>query len=113
MKSLIRQLLIISVLFMGTEGAWDIGSEAHPHGDSYAHQSDVSNPDTGVQTDADPNPLPDDDGNLCDHLCHGHMSSIALDHSNFSMAGASKFYAFHATMISNRFRAPPTPPPNV
>ncbi len=107
MQSLLRQILIISVLFMSTEGAWDMTTESHPHGDQYAHQADADD-----QASADSEPLSDGDGDHCGSLCHGHLTSITVELASFDLVQPDGYYALNPKLISNGSQAPPTPPPN-
>ncbi len=108
MRLIIYQILVIAVLFMNTEGAWDMAKESHPHSNKFAHQVDEDQ-----QLTTDPDPLSDGNGSYCEHLCHGHMSSIAADPTHFDLTGSGGYYAFHVAPLSSRLQAPPTPPPNV
>jgi hypothetical protein len=112
MQSLIRQLLIISVLFMGADGAWDLAIESHLHGDQHAHQSDVDGQNLADPVDTGPDPLADADSAHCEHLCHGHMTSIAANLANFGLGQSDGYYSFEANRLTDRSQAPPTPPPN-
>jgi hypothetical protein len=108
MQSLICQLLAISVLFMSTEGLWDMAKETHPHSDIYAHQ--VDNPNHDIATDVDP--LSDDCADHCQNLCHGHLSSIATNGTEELLVASNTFYALTSSHLSGLSQAPPTPPPH-
>ena len=107
MRLIICQLLAVSVLFMGVEGAWDMAKESHAHKDHVAHQSDADDASPG-----DPDPFSDGNGNECGHMCHGHMSSITGDCETLLVVVPDNYFAFSPSTYSNRSQAPPTPPPN-
>ncbi len=113
MQTLIRQLLVISVLFMGTESAWDLAIESHAYGDQYAHQSDSGDQDSANQAGSDPDQLPDGNNSHCGHSYHGDASSIVVNLANFGLTLSDDYYALNSTLYSSRSQAPPTPPPNV
>ncbi len=108
MRLIICQILVIAVLFMSTEGAWDMANESHPHSDKLAHQVDEDQ-----QAPIDPDPLSDGNGSHCEHLCYGHLTSITADTSHFGLPAPGGYFAFHSTPLSSRLQAPPTPPPNI
>ena len=95
------------MLFMSAEGAWDMAKESHAHRDSMAHQVDVDD-----QAPPQSNPLPGGEGNHCDHLCHGHTSSITASFAELVIAASSKYHVFNSSQPSDISQAPPTPPPN-
>jgi hypothetical protein len=107
MRSTICYFLIISVLFMSTEGLWDMAKETHPHSDMYAHQIDANHP---AATDS--NPLSDDCADHCQNLCHGHLSSIAANSSEALLLTTDTFLTVGSPHIPVLSQAPPTPPPN-
>jgi hypothetical protein len=107
MRSTICYFLIISVLFMSTEGLWDMAKETHPHSDVYAHQIDANHP---AATDS--NPLSDDCADHCQNLCHGHLSSIATNSSEELLLTIDTFLIVGNSHIPVLSQAPPTPPPN-
>jgi len=107
MQSLVQQFLIISVLFLSTEGAWDLANEPHPHGNHDTQQSDMDD-----QATIDPDPLADADDDHCGSLCHGHLTSIAVELASFDLVLSDGYYPLNPKLISNGLRAPPTPPPN-
>jgi len=113
MQALMRQILIISILFMGTEGAWDLAIESHAHGDQYAYQSDSGDQDPGDPAGTDPDPLPSGDSNHCGHSYHGDTLSIVMNLANSGLTSPDNYYALNSTLFSSRSQAPPTPPPNV
>lgn len=108
MQAFICQLLAISVLFMSTEGLWDMANETHPHSDIYAHQ--VDNPNHDIATDIDP--LSDDCADHCQNVCHGHLSSITANGTDDLWVASDTFHALTSSYVSGLFLAPPTPPPN-
>jgi hypothetical protein len=108
MKSIICQLLAISVLFMSTEGLWDMANETHPHGDIYAHQIDADHSEiSGVD------PLTEDCADHCTNYCHGHFSVIPGNDESISLNVDAKYRILASTYFSASPQAPPTPPPNV
>jgi len=113
MQILIRQLLIISVLFMGTEGAWDLAIEPHAHGDQYTQQAAADDQNLADQAGSDPDRMPDGNNSHCGHSYHGDTSSIAVNLANFSLILCDDYHALNSTLFSSRSQAPPTPPPNV
>jgi hypothetical protein len=107
MRSIVCYVLIISVLFMSTEGLWDMAKETHPHNDLYAHQVDANHP---AATDS--NPLSDDCLDHCQNLCHGHLSSIVSNSSEALLLTTESFLTVGNAHIPVLLQAPPTPPPN-
>ncbi len=107
MRSLICHLLVLSVLYMSAEGAFDMTKEPHAHGDSTGHQLISDNP-----LPAQPDPLSDETDKQCGHLCHGHNSSIVSDSNPHLMAVSSRYNPFVLFSIATLLQAPPTPPPN-
>jgi hypothetical protein len=108
MRLYICRLLVVSVLFMSTEGLWDMAKEAHPHSDVYAHQVDADHSSADGK-----NPLTEDCQDHCSNYCHGHFSVIPGNDARFSLNSADKYQILATTQLSATPRAPPTPPPNV
>lgn len=107
MRTFICHLLIFSVLYMSTEGAFDMAKESHAHGDNTVHHIDADG-----HSPVKPEPLSDDSGNECGHLCHGHSSSITSDSNTLVMVESNRYDAFSLSLHSSLPQAPPTPPPN-
>ncbi len=109
MKSFWCKFVMISVLFMSLDGAADIESTGHPHGDDggqlYAAQT-VSSVDTASASDFDVQ--------HCEHCCHGHTFSIVGQIAAIlpSLIDTDQQAAV-APQIRHSAHAPPTPPPNV
>jgi len=100
--------VMISVFFMGMDGAVDVASTGH------AHDGDATNL-VGEHTAASPDSAPVSDPVIdhYEHCCHGHMSSIT-GHVIFPVptliAGDQRMGI--APHVRNFAQAPPTPPPN-
>lgn len=107
MRTSICYLLIFSVLYMSAEGAWDMAKESHAHRDNTVHQINADD-----HTPINPDPLSDESGNQCGHLCHGHTSSITSDSNTLVMVESNRYDAFSLSPHSSLSQAPPTPPPN-
>ncbi len=108
MKQIICHILAIAVLFLSTEGLWDMTNESHPHGDVYAHQLD----DHEHHTIGESDPLTEDCADHCSNVCHGHMASVVANNPVPAVADASSINRRVSSVIVNRSLAPPTPPPN-
>ncbi len=106
MKPFICHLLAFAVLFMSTEGLWDMANETHPHSDIYAHQVDADH--SGVD-DADP--LTEDCADHCNNYCHGHFSVIPGNSDGISLHAGAHHQILVSTHFSATPQAPPTPPP--
>jgi hypothetical protein len=107
MKPIICQLLAIAVLFMSTEGLWDMANETHPHSDIYAHQVDVDHSKiNGVD------PLTEDCADHCSNYCHGHFSVALGNDDSIALNSDVKYQILASTHFSATSQAPPTPPPN-
>jgi hypothetical protein len=107
MRVFIYHLLAISVLFMSTEGLWDMAKETHAHSDYYAHQTDANH-----QISADTDPLSKDCADHCQNVCHGHVSVIAPNSTDISQLASNSLQALNPTLFTSSTPAPPTPPPN-
>ena len=108
MKQIICHILAITVLFLSTEGLWDMANETHPHGDVYAHQLD----DHEHHTIGDSDPLSNDCADQCSNVCHGHMASVVANDSVLTVADASSMNRRVSSIVISRPLAPPKPPPN-
>ena len=101
---------MFSVLFMSLDGAADIPSVGHPHGDEEVYQRD-SQPTTttAVVTDS----TADQNAEHCEHCCHGHVVSIAEQEASvtppLTLPDRKVVPDLH---VRNLAQAPPTPPPN-
>jgi len=107
-EKIVCLVLAFSVLYLSTEGLWDMAKESHPHGNDYAHVLD--NPDH--QTIGDSDPLSDDCADHCANVCHGHLASIVGNNYVSAIANAGyQQYGLSSKIISHPL-TPPTPPPN-
>lgn len=111
MRNILCHLLVISMLYVSVEGAWDMAWESHAHQESAAHQLDFA--DADASNKASGNPSEDVDANHCGHLCHGHTSAIAVAGFAFAAADLHDYRTLNSTPHSIPSQAPPTPPPNV
>lgn len=107
MRSIICYILISSVLFMGTEGLWDMAKETHPHDDVYAHQMDANH-----SSASDKATNTDDCADHCPNVCHGHSSSIISVDSGSFLLTINEYSTLTNIDIPARTLAPPTPPPS-
>ena len=102
-RRLISCLFIISLLFVGVEGAMDSVAGEHPH------DSD------STQLSADTGDIPsiDIDGH-CEHCHHAQISYIGGEIVAIHIVdiGQQRF-SLYSLNITNSAQAPPTPPPNV
>lgn len=110
MRAALCHFVILSMLFMGMDGAADMASEGHPHSDQVAHQFDTSNPgspDTESDTDSG------QDVDHCEQCCHGHTASVI---AQFPLLAPTTGTGDHLCLLTrhvvNDAQAPPTPPPN-
>ncbi len=109
MRSFWCIFVMISVLFMSVDGAADIETSGHPHGDGAASLVDSQSAPT-----ADVASNSDFDIDHCEHCCHGHTFSIVgqvtvvlppMIETDLQVAIAPQ--------VRHSAHAPPTPPPNV
>lgn len=96
------------MLFMSTEGLWDMAKEAHPHSDIYAHQIDEHQ----HQFDGE-DPLADDCEDQCSNYCHGHFSALLAIDIRITSNAEPRYQILTSAPYSAQPQAPPTPPPNV
>lgn len=110
MRRFVSQLVIVSVLFMGIEGATDTLPDGVPHGDDGAHWVEL-----GHALDKHDGSVPESqlDGDHCQHCCHGHCTTIV---SQFclclALIGSGEIRSPDPSHLRNFAQAPPTPPPN-
>jgi len=99
---------MISVLFMSVDGAADIESTGHPHGDDAASLADSQSAST---TDA--SSAAEFSVDHCENCCHGHTFSIV---GQVAIILPSRIETDQQIVIAPQIRhsahAPPTPPPN-
>lgn len=110
MRSLIGQIVIVSLLFVSLEGTTDVVTDGVPHGDEVSHQSEF-----GHSLEKHDGSVPDSelDGDHCEHCCHGHSSTITSQlASNIAPEVSGDRLADHRNHLQNFAQAPPTPPPN-
>jgi len=101
MRPFIYQFVILSVLFMSAEGAFDMMIDGHPHDDNLSQQVDTnSNTDT------------EQDATHCEHCCHGHLVSIGVQHASMALVYVTGHQRRSTPHVLNHDQAPPTPPPN-
>jgi len=105
-RRLIACLFIISLLFVGVEGAMDSVAGEHPHDGEF----------TQLAADIDDISLIDiDDGSgHCQHCHHASASCISdeIVAIHFFDIGPQRFSRYSLN-FTNSAQAPPTPPPNV
>ena len=108
MRRLLCQIVMFSVLFMSLDGAADIPSVGHPHGDDPTYQLDSQRFTAAVVT----NSTADQNAEHCEHCCHGHVVSIAEQEASVTPpATLPERKAAPAIHFRNLTQAPPTPPP--
>ena len=100
---------MLSMLYMSAEGAVDVASDGHPHGDDLTHQIDAT-PSLSPSTDTAPDTNLENDH--CEHCCHGHLVSITSKLESALLADANDHLTIHVPRVLNYAQAPPTPPPN-
>ena len=107
MRTLICQLVLLSVLVMSAEGAMDVATDGLPHGDDPTHQIDAtqsSSSDTNSDTDLE--------GVHCQHCCHGHVSITPHFLATTAHNSATEHQTGQTPYVLNYAQAPPVPPPD-
>jgi len=108
MQSMIRKALMFSMLFMSIEGAADIVSDGHPHGDDPTHAVDVK-----PSSEHDPAAAVDLNTGHSEDCCHGHLASIMVaPPSSTAYVHRADLQSGDAPFVPNYAQAPPNPPPN-
>lgn len=105
-------LMVVAMLFMGIDAAFDIARSGHAHADPTAqhdgHAGCANAPTGGVHCNAD---APDSDH--CEHCCHGHISMLAVSQPSLPAAYPTLQPDARSPILPADFAlAPPTPPPN-
>ena len=101
LRPFISYLFILSLLFMGIEGAVDSVGVEHPHGDEYAHVLDSDDSDL------------EGNSSHCQHGCHGHWSCILGRLTVMNDDATDQKFPIYEPHVLKLAQAPPTPPPNV
>lgn len=107
MRTTVCQILILSVLYMGADAAWDMALESHAHQEAAAHQLED---EPGTNSPPDPTGEPRNDH--CGHLCLGHTCAIAMSEPQFAADYGQTHRILDDVPRSIASPAPPTPPPN-
>lgn len=106
MRFFVCTAMIVSMLFLSLDGAMDIVSQGHPHGDAAEL----------VDADSITTKLPGSDTgseNHCEHCCHGHFAGIVVQLASMALHPAPGTLRSPPILFDlGHARAPPTPPPN-
>ncbi len=111
MKSFWCISIIVSVLFMGMEGAADMLFDGLPHADEAAsHEDEFGHSLAAHDDETFSGDLSDEH---CKHCCHGHSAGVTGEFASISTPFVpSDVDIGCSTPVHNYAQAPPTPPPN-
>ncbi|ANO49999.1 hypothetical protein BA177_01080 [Woeseia oceani] len=110
MQHAVCQLVLISVLFLSLDSAADRVSDGHPHGGMDDVNGTLALCLAPTLDDEEHNDI---DENHCEHCCHGHASSIAMDAGKNAAPNPAASASRRLSQLNARDgTAPPTPPPN-
>lgn len=107
MRNVILNLVVVSMLFVSTEGMVEPNDDASFHKTHHAHADDSENQ---WYPDSDGG---DHEGDACEHFCHAHVIALAAEISVPSLERLPGIVATPSGYVVFRATAPPTPPPNV